>query len=521
MSANESQPKVNPWLIALVVMVPTFMEVLDTTIANVSLTHIAGSLGVSTNESTWVLTSYLISNAIVIPSTAWFGQRFGRKRFLMTCVTIFTIGSFLSGLATSLPMLLLMQVIMGAGGGAMQPIAQAILFESFPKEKQGQAMAVYTLGVVLAPIIGPVLGGWITDNYSWRWIFFINIPVGVVAVMLMQRFIFDPPWIRDARPPRLDMIGFGFMALWLGCQEVLLDKGQEADWFGSHFIILMAVLAVIGLVVFLVRELTVARPFVNLRVLKNYNFALGISLMLLAGVALYGVTVILPLFLQSLMGYTALLSGYSMAPRGLGAFVSILLAGRLVGKIQGRYLVAIGFLVYGAASYALASISLQVSPGSLFWPVFFTGIGTGFIFVPLATLAFGSLAREEMGNATGIFNLMRNVGGSIGVSLVSTLNERREQVHQSTLVANLTPYDTTYQSSLQTMTTTFAMHGDAVTAQQQAVGSMYHMVLTQANLLAYLDNFRFFAFLSFLGLGGALLFKKIKNRKDSSPVAAH
>ena len=521
MNANASQPKINPWLIALVVMVPTFMEVLDTTVANVSLSHIAGSLGVSTYESTWVLTSYLISNAIVIPSTSWFGQRFGRKRFLMACVTIFTIGSFLSGLATSLPMLLLMQVIMGAGGGAMQPIAQAILFESFPKEKQGQAMAVYTLGVVLAPVVGPVLGGWITENYSWRWIFFINIPVGVFAVMLMQRFIFDPPWIRDARPPKLDMIGFGFMALWLGCQEILLDKGQEEDWFGSHFIIAMAVLAVIGLIVFLVRELTVARPFVNLRVLKNYNFALGVSLMLLAGVALYGVTAIIPLFLQSLLGYTPLLSGYSMAPRGLGTLVSILLAGKLVGKIQGRYLVASGFLIYGAASYVLASISLEVSPRSIFWPVFFTGFGGGFIFVPLATLSLGALPREEMGNATGIFNLMRNVGASIGVSLVSTLNERNAQAHQTTLVANLTPYDTIYQSSLQTMTTTFAAHGDPVTAQQQAVGSIYQTLLTQANLLAYLDGFRFFAIISVVGLAGALLFKKIKKRNDSSLAAAH
>src|ERR1700757_1819301 len=306
MNSGHSQIKVNPWLIALSVMLATFMEVLDTSIANVALSHIAGSLSVSTDESTWVLTTYLISNAIVIPSTAWFGQRFGRKRFLMTCVAIFTISSFLCGLATSLPMLLLMRIIQGAGGGALQPIAQSILLESFPKEKQGQAMGVYGLGVVTAPILGPVLGGWITDNYSWRWIFLINVPVGLLALMLMQRFIHDPHWIRNSRPARLDVIGFGFMSLWLGCQEVLLDKGQEDDWFGSRFIILMAVLAVVGLVVFIARELATEKPFVDLRVLKNYNFSLGLVLMSFAGVTLYGLTAIIPLFLQSLLGYTAL-----------------------------------------------------------------------------------------------------------------------------------------------------------------------------------------------------------------------
>jgi DHA2 family multidrug resistance protein len=520
MKAGESQPKVNLWLIAFVVMLPAFMVVLDTTIANVSLSHIAGSLGVSTHESTWVLTSYLIANAIVIPSTAWFGQRFGRKRFLIFCVMVFTVASLFSGLATSLPMLLVMQFIMGAGGGAMQPIAQTVLFESFPKERHGQAMAIYTAGVILAPILGPVLGGWITDNYSWRWIFFINVPVGIIAVMLIQQFIHDPHWIRNARPPRLDMIGFGFMALWLACQEVMLDKGQEDDWFGSHFILLMAALAVTGLVVFLIRELTAERPFVDLRVLKNYDFALGVALAFLSSMAFYGITVLIPLFLQSLMGYTSLLSGYSMAPRGVGAFIAIPLAGMLVGKVEGRYLVAIGFLVYAAASYALSCISLQVSPGSLVWPVFFTGVGIGFINVPLATMALGALPRAGIGNGTGIYNLMRNVGSSVGVSLVSTLNERHAQAHQTALVAHLTPYDPAYQSGLHTMTTTFSAHGATAAAQQQAVGSMYRTLSTQANLLAYLDGFRFFAFVAAAGIGGALLFKIVRTRPEMAPAPA-
>jgi MFS transporter, DHA2 family, multidrug resistance protein len=516
---NDNQPKVNPWLIALTVMLPTFMEVLDTTIANVALSHIAGSLSVSTDESTWVLTSYLISNAIVIPCTAWLGQRFGRKNFLMFCVIVFTAASFLCGLATSLPMLLVLRVIQGAGGGAFQPIAQSIMLESFPKEKHGVAMGVYGIGVVIAPIIGPVLGGWITDNYSWRWIFFSKLPVGFLAIWLIQRFIHDPHWIRNARPARLDVIGFSFLSLWLGCQEVLLDKGQESDWFGSRFIVVMAVLAVVGLIVFVLRELSIEKPFVDLHVLKNYNFTLGAVLMFFAGLTLYSLTAIIPLFLQSLMGYTALQSGLAMIPRGLGALIAMPLAGRLVGKIQGRYLVAGGFLSFGAASYVLAQLSLNLTPWILFWPLFFSGIAMGFMFVPLNTVALGALKPEQIGNASGIFNLMRNVGGSVGISLVTTLVARLAQSHQSTLVANLTPYDAMYQSSLQTMTTALAARGDTlVVAQQQAVGSMYHGLLTQANLLAYLDNFRFFALLCMVCLAGALL---MKNVKASRPVAAH
>ena len=516
---NDNEPKVNPWLIALTVMLPTFMEVLDTTIANVALTHIAGSLSVSTDESTWVLTSYLISNAIVIPCTAWLGQRFGRKNFLMFCVIVFTAASFLCGLATSLPMLLALRVIQGAGGGAFQPIAQSILLESFPKEKHGVAMGVYGIGVVIAPIIGPVLGGWITDNYSWRWIFFSKLPAGFLAIWLIQRFIHDPHWIRNARPARLDVIGFSFLSLWLGCQEVLLDKGQEDDWFGSHFIVLMTVLAVVGLAAFVWRVSTTDKPFVDLRVLKNYNFSLGSVLMFFAGVTLYSLTAVIPLFLESLMGYTALESGLAMIPRGLGALIAMPLAGRLVGKVPGRYLVAGGFLSFGAASYALAQLSLNLTPWILFWPLFFSGVAIAFMFVPLNTIALGALKPDQIGNASGIFNLMRNVGGSVGISMVTTLVVRRAQMHQNILVANLTPYDTAYQSGLQTMTTALSAHGEGLAvARQQAVGSMYHTLLTQANLLSYLDNFRLFALLCFACLVGALL---LKNVKVHGPVSAH
>jgi DHA2 family multidrug resistance protein len=515
MNTDRPTGAINPWWIALAVMLATFMEVLDTSIANVSLSHIAGSLSVSTDESTWVLTTYLISNAIVIPTTAWFGLRLGRKRFLLACVAIFTLSSFLCGVAASLPMLLLMRIIQGAGGGALQPIAQAILLESFPKEKHGQAMGIYGLGVVVAPIVGPVLGGWITDNYSWRWIFFINVPVGILAMMLMQAFIHDPKWMREARAPKLDAVGFGFMSLWLGCQEVLLDKGQEDDWFGSPFIVLMAVLAIIGFVAFVTRVLTAKRPFVDLRVMKVYNFTLGLFLMFCAGITLYGMTAAIPLFLQGLMGYTALQSGLSMIPRGLGALVAMPLAGALVSRIQGRYLVAGGFVAFGLSSLALSRLSLDLTPAILFVPLFLSGVSIGFMFVPLNTLALGSFKAEQIGNASGIFNLMRNVGGSVGISLVTTLVARSAQTQQVVLAARLTPYDATVRSSLASATAAAAASS---TPHQTALGLMYRDLLGQANLLAYLENFRWFALLCVFCVAVSLLLKKSQLR---GPVAGH
>jgi DHA2 family multidrug resistance protein len=498
-------------------MLATFMEVLDTSIANVSLSHIAGSLSVSTDESTWVLTTYLISNAIVIPTTAWLGQRIGRKRFLLACVGIFTLSSFLCGVATSLPMLLVMRIVQGAGGGALQPIAQAILLESFPKEKHGQAMGIYGLGVVAAPIIGPVVGGWITDNYSWRWIFFINVPVGIVAMMLMHAFIKDPPWIRNARPGRLDAVGFGFMSLWLGCQEVLLDKGQEDDWFGSPFILAMAVLAVFGFLAFIARVLLAPRPFVDLRVMKTFNFSLGLLLMFCAGVTLYGMTAAIPLFLQGLMGYTSLQSGIAMIPRGLGALIAMPLAGALVSRVQGRYLVAGGFLAFGAASFALSRLSLDLTSGLLFWPLFISGVSIAFMFVPLNTLALGAFKPEQIGNASGIFNLMRNVGGSVGISFVTTFVARSAQAQQVVLAARLTPYDAVSRSALHSAASAIAAAGPA-SAPQKALGVIYRELLGQSELLAFLSNFRWFALLCVLCIAGALFFKKSQAR---GPVAVH
>ena len=326
----EWRPTVNPWIIAASVMSATFMEVLDTSVANVALPHIAGSLSASTDEATWVLTSYLVSNAIILPATGWLSSLFGRKRFLIICIVIFTISSGLCGAATSLPMLIVARILQGAGGGALQPIAQAVMLESFAPEKRGAAMAVYGMGVVVAPIIGPTLGGWITDNYSWRWVFYINLPVGVLAVMMSKLFLEDPPYIKNAVVKAIDYVGFGLMAVGLAAFEIVLDKGQQEDWFASPLIVGLTVVAVVTIVIFVIWELKVDSPIVDVRIFKNRNFAVGASLMAVVGAVLYGTTALLPLFLQTLLGYPAVQSGMAVSPRGIGSMIAMIDPGRAV-----------------------------------------------------------------------------------------------------------------------------------------------------------------------------------------------
>src|SRR2546426_9057648 len=367
-AAKEWTPSFSPWLIAASVMLATFMEVLDTSVANVALPHIAGNLSASTEESTWVLTSYLVSNAIILPATNWLGRFFGRKRFLIACIAIFTLSSALCGAAASLGMLIVARIIQGAGGGALQPIAQAVLMESFPPEKRGSAMAVYGLGVVVAPIIGPTLGGWITDNYSWRWIFYINVPVGILAVLMANTFIEDPPYIRSQRPGRIDYIGFGVMAIALGTLQLVLDKGQEEDWLASSLITAGLIFTAVMFIAFFVWELLAKEPIVNLRILTNRNFAVGTMLMTVMGVVLYGTIALLPLFLQTLMGYPAVQSGLAVSPRGFGSVASMIIVGRLVSKIDGRYLIVFGFCVLAFSTYLFSDINLQISMGSIVFP---------------------------------------------------------------------------------------------------------------------------------------------------------
>jgi DHA2 family multidrug resistance protein len=505
-------PSFNPWLIAASVMLATFMEVLDTSVANVALPHIAGNLSATPEEATWVLTSYLVSNAIILPAANWLGRFFGRKWFLMVCIGIFTLSSAVCGAAGSLGMLIVARIAQGAGGGALQPIAQAVLMESFPREKRGSAMAVFGLGVVVAPIIGPTLGGWITDNYSWRWIFYINIPIGILAVFMCNMFVQDPPYIREQRPGRIDYLGFGLMALALGAMQLVLDKGQEEEWFASNFITGFVILSFIAAVAFVVWELRSKEPIVDLRVLANRNFAVGTSLMIAMGIVLYGTIAMLPLFLQTLMGYPAVESGMAVSPRGFGAITSMLIVGRLINRIRGRYLVMFGFSVLAYSIYLFSKINLEISISSIIWPNIISGFAMGFIFVPLTTMALGTLSNEQMGNASGVFNLMRNTGGSVGIATVTTMLARGAQVHQAMMVAHLTPYDPAFQQRVGDM----AARG---VTTQQAYAGIYGTLVRQATLLSYIDIFRVLSFLCLLCVPATLLFERVK--KKAGPVAMH
>src|SRR5476649_1875438 len=379
------QPRHNPWLITVTVMMAVFMEVLDTSIANIALPHIAGSLSATPEEATWVLTSYLVANAIVLPMTGWLGNYFGRKRVLISCIVMFTFASALCGMAWSLPTLVIARILQGFGGGAMVPIAQAIMLESFPPNKRGAAMAVFAQGVVVAPILGPVICGWITDSYSWRWIFYINLPVGIGAALMAKWVVEDPPYIKRNKSADIDFIGLGLLAVWLGTMQIVLDKGQEADWFGADWVRWFTLTSVAAFLGFIAWEFSVEHPLVDLRVFKNRNFTVGLILMTSLGAILYGTTAQLPLFLQTLMGYPALQAGYAMSPRGIAAFITTFLVGRLVGKIRMRWMLCIGFVTLAYSSFLLASINLQVGMGNVIWPSIINGIAISFIFVPLTT----------------------------------------------------------------------------------------------------------------------------------------
>jgi DHA2 family multidrug resistance protein len=511
--ANRAHQVSSPWLIAISVMLATFMEVLDTSIAAVALPYIAGSLSASNDEATWVLTSYLVANAIILPASSWFSLKFGRKRFLITCIVIFTISSFMCGAATSLAVILIARAVQGAGGGALQPLSQSILLESFPPEKRGMAMAVFALGVVVAPVLGPTLGGWLTDTYSWRWAFYINIPIGLFAIFMITRHVEDPAYIKNARPGKIDGIGLGLLALWLGCLQIILDKGQEDDWFGATWIRWATAILLTSFVSFLIREFRHKNPLVNLRVFRHRNFAIGCLLIGIFGAALYGLVTLLPLFYQELMGYTALAAGWAVSPRGIGAILAMPMIGILTAKIDNRWLLGFGFTLFAVASLWFGEVNLSISQWTFLWAIIISGFGSGCVFVPLSTTAMAGLPNEEIGNASGLYNLLRNIGGSIGISVVNTIVYRHSQTHRNEMGHAITSTSVSLQGQLHGMQQFLTSQGSSPsTAVHQAYVLVNGTLSQQARLWAYVDDFRYMALICFGCIPIVFMLKKAKGK---------
>jgi MFS transporter, DHA2 family, multidrug resistance protein len=518
-SDQTTHTRTNPWIVAISVMLATFMEVLDTAIASVALPYIAGSLAASNSEATWVLTSYLIANAVVLPASNWFALRFGRKRFLLTCVVLFTIASFFCGAAPTLGMLLVARIVQGAGGGALQPLSQAILLESFPPAKRGAAMALFGFGVVVAPVLGPTLGGWLTDSYSWRYAFYINIPVGVLAVFMISRFVHDPDYVKNTKAGRFDNLGFALLCLWSGCLQIILDKGQEDDWFGAPWIRWATIVLLTSLFWFIVHSWRGKNPLVNLRVLKNRNFAVGCLLIAMLGVAIYTTITVLPLYYQEVMGYTALTAGIVVGPRGLGSMLGLPVIGIISNKVDNRYLLSAGFIVFGACSILFSIVNLEISPTTLLVPIVLTGFALSFVFVPISSMATSTLTNQQMGNATGIFNLLRNIGGSIGISMAQTILTRRTALHQTQIAASAPMSAPYFQQRLREMSGYLSHHVGPASAHPAALGQMYGMLERQALLWSFVDVFRWTALLTFMAGGLVWLFPKITHKK--SPAGLH
>jgi len=519
--AEASRPAVNPWIIALAVTLATFMEVLDTSIANVALPHIAGSLSAGQDESTWVLTSYLVSNAIVLPLSGWLSSIVGRKRFYMGCVFLFTVSSFLCGFAPNLPALIIFRILQGAGGGGLQPSEQAILADTFPPAKRGMAFAVYGIAVVMAPAIGPTLGGWITDNYSWRWIFFVNIPVGILSLLLTSRLIQDPPYFRRRKlsETKIDYVGLGFVALGLGCLQIVLDKGQRDDWFESNFILVLSAIAASALLFVIWWEWRHKDPIIDLHLFRERTFAVSNLLMFMLGFALLGSTLLLPLFLQTLMGYTAELSGMALSPGGFAIMVLMPLVGFLLSKFDARYLLLFGLSMLSFSLFNMTGFTLGIDFKTAVLARVLQAVGLAFLFVPINTAAYSYLPREKNNAASGLMNLARNIGGSVGISFVTTMLDRRTQKHLSDLMSHLTAANAQFQAMIRGIAESLMVHGTSpVDAQKQAYAVIQATVQRQATMLAYIDNFHMLGYAILAMLPMLFLMKRTKS---SGEMAVH
>ncbi len=517
---------VNPWIVAITVTIATFMEFLDTSVANVALPHIAGSLSASQDESTWVLTSYLVANAIVLPISGWLASVFGRKRFYMTCVALFTISSFLCGIAPSLQMLIFFRILQGMGGGGLAPSEQAILVDTFPVEKRASAFAVYSIAIVFAPAIGPTLGGWITDGYSWRWVFFINIPVGILSLLLTSVVVSDSPALVERMRNRrgklkIDTVGIGLIALGLGCLQMVLDRGEREDWLESSFIQSFLLIAFVALVIGVVWELTHEEPAVELSLLKERNFGLANIMYFALGFVLFGTTVLVPQFTQALLGYTATDAGMVISPGGLTVAVMTPFVAMLVKKIDGKWLLLLGLIVLVlAVNYITGRLNTDIDYRTLALARIFQGVGFAFLLVPASTVAYSYLPKEKNDKASSITNLSRNLGGSFGIAFVTTMVSRRAQFHQNVLVSHLTPYDYPYRAGVRSASQTLIAHGAPPSAAiNQALGVMYGMVQRQANMLAFIDAFWLVGVVALIAIPFVLLIKK--SRAVQSGVQGH
>ena len=523
--AEAWKPAVNPWIIAVAVTLATFMEVLDTSIANVALPHIAGSLSAGQDESTWVLTSYLVSNAIVLPLSGWLSSIIGRKRFYMSCVALFTVSSFLCGFAPNLPMLIVFRILQGAGGGGLQPSEQAILADTFPPAKRGMAFAVYGIAVVSAPAIGPTLGGWITDNFTWRWIFFVNIPVGILSLVLTSRLIQDPPYLRRRKlsETKIDYVGLGFVALGLGTLQVILDKGQRDDWFDSPFILWLTVISAASLIFVVLWEWYNKDPIIDLHLFRDRTFAASNFLMFMLGFALLGSTLLLPLFMQTLLGYTAERSGMALSPGGLTIMLLLPLVGFLLSRYPPRYLLIFGLAMLSLSLIRMTRFDLDVDFRTVMLARMLQGVGLAFLFVPINTAAYAFLPREKNNAASGLMNLARNIGGSVGISVVTTMLARRATFHQVRLTENLSDANPAFRAALRGLTGTFAGGGSGPgsgsgSAAQHAYAMLQANLIRQSTMLAYIDNFWLLGVIIFCLIPAVFLIKK---SKPGGEIAVH
>ena len=478
------------WLVTISVMIPTLVEVLDSSVANVALRYIQGSLAASQSQSTWVLTSYLMANAIVIPMSAWLAGFMGRKRYLLISLTVFVAASMLCGMAQTLPQLILFRLIQGAGGGGLQSMSQAILLESFPAKQRGLAMSIFGMGVVLGPVIGPVLGGWITDQYSWRWIFYINLPLGILGLVMLSLFVKEDA--RQAVVDKFDALGLMFLVLGIGSLQIVLDKGQEAGWFNSWMIIILSTVAVVSLIALVIWELSTAYPLLKLSVFRDRNFGLGNIIIFLGYFSAFGAIVLLPMYVQTFLGYNAFLAGLVLGPGGLIMLVFLPMAGKLSARLDTRILLAFGLMVLAYASYRMRLFDLSIDFMTAVDSRIIQSIGMSFFFVPLATLTFLNIDTTNMNSATAFFNLIKNLGGSFGTSFVSTMLARREDFHQSRLSEHLTPYDMNCKEAMNSLQNYFATHTSVISPDSDAMSAMYRHLQEQASYMSYIDIFQCF-----------------------------